>query len=172
MGSKRFGSNNPEYNSAASNWQRAYDATSDAVNKYTGNAGYQNSIEQGKIGADYASRGAAINALGAARSAGVSKSRAATMGAEQGAKGYYDAFNSQQQQAGSLGTATVNAQNQLLQSDRDRMQSALQHKQDTYNYAWGNIGNTLGIFGSITSAMSDSNLKNYYNISEKYKRKK
>ena len=169
MGSTRFGSNNPEYNSAAEDWQRAYDQTSAAIDKYRGNAGYQNSLEQGKIGAQTASVGAEQSGARTARTGGMSAAAASAMGSSQGAKGYYDAFNNQQQIASDFGNKYVDARMEGLQALNNRMSQALQHKDQTYNMAWGNVANTMGIIG--TAIKSDATLKNYYKISEKYKRK-
>ena len=169
MGSTRFGSNNPEYNSAASNWQNAYDQTTAAIDKYRGNAGYQNSLEQGATGANFASQGAARKASSMASTAGLTKSAAASMGSEAAAGGYYDAFNNQQQIASDFGNKYVDARVEAMQALNSRMSQALQHKDQTYNMAWGNAANVMGIIG--TAIKSDATLKNYYKISEKYKRK-
>lgn len=172
MGSS-FSSNNPEYNSAASNWQRAYDQTSAAIDKYRGNAGYQNSLEQGATGASFASQGAARKASSMASTAGLTKSAAAARGAEAASQGYYDAFNNQQQIASDFGNKYVDARMEGLQALNNKMNLALQHKDQTYNMAWGNLANGLGIAGSFISGMSsDATLKNYYKISEKYKKER
>ena len=163
MGSTRLSSNNPEYNSAASNWQNAYDQTTAAIDKYRGNAGYQNSLEQGATGANFASQGAARKAASMSNTAGLTKSAAASMGSEAAANGYYDAFNNQQQIASDFGNKYVDARMEGLQALNNRMNQALQHKDQTYNMA---------IIGSaISGVSSDATLKNYYKISEKYKRK-
>lgn len=171
MGSN-FSSNNPEYNSAADNWQKAYDQTSAAIDKYRGNAGYQNSLSQGRVGADIMSQGAANKAAATAKSSGLSAASAARAGSDSAANGYYDAFNNQQQIASDFGNKYVDARMEGMQALNNRMNQALQHKDQTYNMAWGNLANGLGIAGSFISAMSDSNLKNYYKISEKYKKER
>jgi len=168
----QFSSSNPEYNSAASNWQRAYDQTSAAIDKYRGNLGYQNSLGQGAMGANFASQGAARKASSMANTAGLTKSAAAARGAEAASQGYYDAFNNQQQIASDFGNKYVDARMESMQALNNRMNQALQHKDQTYNMAWGNLANGLGIAGSFISAMSDSTLKNYYKISEKYKKER
>lgn len=172
MGSTRFGSQDPEYNTQAEYYKNLRGQFEGSVNQYTGNAGYQNSIEQGKQGAQTASVGAEQAAARSARTGGMSSAAASAMGSSQAAKGYYDAFGQQQNNAYQAGQANVNAYNQAMQSQGNLMQTQQKQKDAEYNRAWGNVGNGLGIAGSFISMFSDSNLKNYYKISEKYKKDK
>lgn len=171
MGSTRFGSQDPEYNTQANYYKSLRGQYGDSLNNYTGNAGYQNSLEQGKIGAQTASIGAEQSAARTARTGGMSAASASAMGSSQAAKGYYDAFNQQQNAAYQSGLSNVQGYNQAVQNQGNLMQTQQKQKDSEYNRSWGNLGNGLGITGSFFSAMSDSNLKNYYKISEKYKRK-
>ena len=171
MGSTRFGSQDPEYNTQAEYYKSLRGQYDDSLNKYTGNAGYQNSLEQGKIGAQTASVGAEQAAARTARTGGMSAASSSAMGSAQGAKGYYDAFNQQQNAAYQSGLSNVQGYNQAMSNQLGLMETQQKEKDAEYNRAWGNVGNTLGIVGSFISAASDANLKNYYKISEKYKRK-
>lgn len=171
MGSTRFGSQDPEYNTQADYYKNLRGQYEGSLNKYTGNAGYQNSLEQGKVGANIASIGAEQSAARTARTSGMSSAAASAMGGSQAAKGYYDAFGQQQNAAYQAGLSNVQGYNQAMQNQQNLMQMQQKQKDAEYNRAWGNVGNSLGIAGSFISAMSDSTLKNYYKISEKYKRK-
>lgn len=171
MGSTRFGSQDPEYNTQANYYKNLRGQYENSLNKYTGNAGYQNSIEQGKIGANIASIGAEQSAARTARTGGMSAASASAMGGSQAAKGYYGAFGQQQGAAYQAGLSNVQGYNQEMQNQINLMQTQQKQKEGEYNRAWGNVGNSLGIAGSFMSAMSDATLKNYYKISEKYKRK-
>ena len=67
-----------------------------ASDKYTGNAGYQNSINQGKIGAQEAAKGAQAQSSTAARNSGMTRSQAAAMGSQQNAASYLNSLSDQQ----------------------------------------------------------------------------
>ena len=101
----------------------------------------------------------------------MSAASASAMGGSQAAKGYYGAFGQQQGAAYQAGLSNVQGYNQEMQNQINLMQTQQKQKEGEYNRAWGNVGNSLGIAGSFMSAMSDATLKNYYKISEKYKRK-
>ena len=171
MGSTRFGSQDPEYNTQANYYKNLRGQYDDSLNRYTGNAGYQNSVNQASYGANLASQGATRKAASMASTAGLTKSAAAARGAEAASQGYYDAFGQQQGAAYQSGLSNVQGYNQEMQNQIGLMQTQQKQKDAEYNRAWGNLGNGLGIAGSFISAMSDATLKNYYKISEKYKRK-
>lgn len=172
MGSTRWGSKDQEYDTQLNYYKNLRGQSENSLNNYTGNAGYQNSLEQGKIGAQTASIGAEQAAARTARTGGMSSAAASTMGGAQAARGYYDAFGQQQNAAYQSGLSNVQGYNQAMQNQGNLMQQLQRQKDSEYNRAWGNVGNVLGIAGSITSAISDSNLKNYYKISEKYKKER
>lgn len=169
MGSK-FGSQDSRTNTQNKYNDQLRQQNLNAINQYTGNAGYLNSINQGAMGAAYASQGAASQAAGAARTAGMSKAEAASVGADAAAQGYYNAFAGQQGAASNAGNSAVSSTGQAQQNQLNRTQLSMQQKDAEYNRAWGNVGNALGIAGSMVSMFSDSNLKTYYKLSSKYKR--
>ena len=167
MGStRRMSSADPEYNAQAAYYKNLRGQYEDSLSNYTGNAGYQNSVNQATYGANLASQGAARKASSMASTAGLTKSAAAARGAEAASQGYYNAFGQQQNAAYQSGLANVQGYNQAMQNQGNLMQMQQQQKDAEYNRAWGNVGNSLGIAGSFISAMSDANLKNYYKISE------
>lgn len=172
MGSSRMGSADPEYNTQARYYKNLRSQYEDALSNYTGNAGYQNSVNQAAYGANMASQGAARKASSMASTAGLTKSAAAARGAEAASQGYYDAFGQQQNAAYQSGLSNVQGYNQEMQNQLGLMQTQQKQKEAEYNRSWGNVGNSLGIAGSFISAMSDATLKNYYKISEKYKKER
>ena len=65
-------------------------------------------------------------------------------------------------------------QNAALQAGRDQLGAgatylgaAQQQGQNDYNNTWGNVGNTLGVAGSVLGAFSDEKLKHYRECSKK-----
>lgn len=155
MGSTRWGSNNPEYNRSSKKAYEYQDQLQNSINNYSGNAGYQNSLEQGKIGAQTASIGAEQSAVRTARTGGMSSAAASTMGGAQAAKGYYDAFGQQQNAAYQSGIANIQGRNSLVQNQNQLSQLALQHKKDTYAYSWNNMRFALNSAGDIMGAVAN-----------------
>ena len=155
MGSTRWGSNSPEYNKSARKSYEYQDQLQGSINNYSGNAGYQNSLEQGKIGAQTASIGAEQAAARTARTGGMSSAAASTMGGAQAAKGYYDAFNQQQNNAYQSGIANIQGKNSLVQNQNQLSQLALQHKKDTYAYSWNNMRFALNSAGDLLGAAAN-----------------
>ena len=156
MGSTRWGSNSPEYNKSARKLYEYQDQLQNSINNYSGNAGYQNSLEQAAYGANIASQGATRKAASMASTAGLTKSAAAARGAEAASQGYYDAFNQQQNNAYQSGIANIQGSNNIIQNQNQLSQLALQHKKDTYAYSWNNMrfainsaGDLLGSLGNI-----------------------
>src|SRR5574344_2036866 len=140
----------------------------DASSKYTGNAGYQNSIEQASKGAGVSAEGSRQQAAQAARNAGLNKMGAAALGASQGANAYGNSFDNQQSQAASQGQAAVNA----AQQNYNNISS---ERQNQYNRNWTTAGNIMSTVGSgvgLAMLASDERLKNYYNVSKKIHNRK
>jgi hypothetical protein len=150
MGSK-FGSDNPEYNTSSELAYEAQNSLRNSIDKYTGNTGYQNSLSQGRVGADIMSQGAANKAAATAKSSGLSAASAARAGSDSAANGYYDAFGQQQGAAFQSGLNNVQGNNSLVQNYNQLSQLALQHKKDTYGYAWNNMRFALSTVGSLLS---------------------
>ena len=137
------------------------------MNKYTGNAGYQNSLTQAGKGAAVESESAGAQAQSQARQAGMSKAQAAAMGANNASEQYGKSFTDQQAKAADQGNTAVDAQS-------TNVSNASTEYQNKYNRAWGNVGNSAGIAGSLvggivrSAAACDENLKDYYKLSDRY----
>lgn len=156
-----------------------------ASNKYTGNAGYQNSINQGKIGAQEAAKGAQAQSSTAARNSGMTKSQAAAMGSQQNASSYLNSFSDQQNRAYQSGMDNVSVQKGKLDNSTAAMNSfantAAGQKQAQVNSRNNLIGAGVTAAGSALAALSDHNLKedvvnvssdkldNYRKVSKKVK---
>lgn len=134
-----------------------------ASNKYTGNSGYQNSINQGKIGAQEAAKGAQAQSSTAARNSGMTKSQAAAMGSQQNASSYLNSFSDQQNRAYQAGMDNVSVQKGKLDNSTASMNSfanAYAGQQQAQTNAQNNlIGAGLAAAGSMAAAASDHNLK-------------
>jgi len=122
----------------------------------------------------------------AARSAGMNKAQAAMLGSQQNSNAYQNAYanaynqqlglsnantqnsianysnnmNNQQATMANMGNTAINAQGQKLAA-------AQQAGQQEYENKWGNVGNTLGIIGSVIKPFSDEKLKHYRECSKK-----
>lgn len=156
-----------------------------ASNKYTGNAGYKNSINQGKIGAQEAAKGAQAQSSTAARNSGMTKSQAAAMGSQQNASSYLNSFSDQQNRAYQAGMDNVSVQKGKLDNSTAAMNSfantAAGQKQAQVNSRNNLIGAGVTAAGSALAALSDHNLKedvvnvssdkldNYRKVSKKVK---
>lgn len=134
-----------------------------AANKYTGNAGYQNSINQGKIGAQEVAKGAQAQSTTAARNAGMTRSQAAAMGSQQNAAAYLNGFSDQQNKAYQAGMDNVSVQKGKYDNSMNAMNSfAGQYAgQKQAQVKSGNelIGAGVTAAGSALAALSDHNLK-------------
>ena len=156
-----------------------------ASNKYTGNEGYQNSINQGKIGAQEAAKGAQAQSSTAARNSGMTKSQAAAMGSQQNATSYLNSFSDQQNRAYQAGMDNVAVQKGKLDNSTAAMNSfakmGADQKQAEVNSKNNLIGAGITAAGSTIAAFSDRNLKedvvdvssnkldNYRKVSKKVK---
>src|SRR5574344_108785 len=140
--SKNMSSTNDEFVSA----QNKYN---DLLSKYTGNAGYQNSLEQAGKGAAVESESAGAQAQSQARQAGMSKAQAAAMGANTASEQYGKSFTDQQAKAADQGNTAVT--NQQTEGN------------NRYNRAWGNFGAGANLVGSAiktATTISDERAKN------------
>lgn len=144
--SRNMLSSNSKYTNAMNEYQKA-------INQYTGNTGYQNSLQQAQLGANQQANMARGQAQAGARNAGMSKSQAAMAGTQAGANASQSAFANQQQQVAAMGNNQVQAQG-------SKLSAAQTEGQNEYNRAWGNVG---AITGFLTS---DENAKNVTVISD------
>ena len=159
------GQNTPE------DYKTAYNQTNDLLQnqknlnkQYTGNAGYNNAINQGLQGAAVTAGQAGQQATQAARNAGMTKGRAANLGASQAANAYGNNFTNQQGMAMNAGNAAINANQGLAnqyQGLANLAQSEAQRKFGNSAQQIGTIGNVLGNVGQgLVGLLSDENCKN------------
>lgn len=133
-----------------------------AVNKYTGNAGYQNALEQAKQGAAMTAGLAGQQAQQAARNAGMSKAQAAMMGANSAASAYGNNFGNQQNMAMNAGQNAVSGSQGVTGATQFLPSSAMQEKNNQYNRATQNlatIGQVAGNIGGALVGLSDERMK-------------
>lgn len=153
--SKEYKQGMNQYGNALSNQQSA-------VNKYTGNVGYKNALEQAKQGAAMTAGLAGQQSQQAARNAGMSKAQAAMLGANQAASAYGNNFANQQNMATNAGNQNVYGTQGLTSATQFIPQSAMQEKQNQYNRATQNlatIGQVAGNIGGALVGLSDERMK-------------
>ena len=160
--SRNTSSTNNQWESAYSNYNKLQNRANSLSDKYSGNAGYENSLTQAAKGANVEAQQAGNNAMSSARAAGLSKSAAATLGAQQTANAYGNSFANQQAQAASQGQNAVNNANQSVSNQAGAMNSSQTEGNNRYNRSWGNVGFWTGTVGSL---LSDERLKSYKKIS-------
>ena len=161
------GQNTPEdYKNAYQQSNKALQNQKNLNAQYTGNAGYNNAINQGLQGAAVTAGQAGQQATQAARNAGMSKGRAANMGASQAANAYGNNFANQQGMAMQSGQNAVGA-NQGLASQYQGLanlaQSEAQRKFGNSANVLQTGLNTIGAAGSLLTpffSLSDENCKN------------
>lgn len=162
------------YKSAALVYANQADKDRNAINssssQYTGNEGYQNSLNQGKIGAQEAAKGAQAQASTAYRNAGMTKSQAAAMSGQQNASAYLNSLSDQQNKAYQAGMDNVSVQKGKLDNSTNSMNSFAGayggQRQAESNFTKDMIGAGATAAGSALAALSDHNLKdNVVNVS-------
>lgn len=133
--------------------------------QYTGNAGFNNAINQGLQGAAVTAGQAGQQATQAARNAGMTKGRAANLGASQAANAYGNNFMNQQQMAAQQGMNAVSANQGLAGQYQNLANQALAEQQARRQQAANVMQtgiNALGAAGSFLSplfALSDERMK-------------
>lgn len=138
-------------------------ALNSSSNQYTGNEGYQNSLNQGKIGAQEAAKGAQAQASTAYRNTGMTKSQAAAMAGQQNASAYLNSLSDQQSKAYQAGMDNVSVQKGKLDNSTNAMTSFANayggQKQAESNFHKDIAGAGATAIGSAVAALSDHNLK-------------
>ena len=127
------GESSPEY-------KNAFNAANESVNKqqqladqYTGNAGYENSLQQAGEGAGRIANAAVGQATSGARNAGMSKAQAAAMGNQTANQAYANAFQNQQANAMNMGQNAISAQQGVTSAQQTQAGQAASEKQAGYN---------------------------------------
>lgn len=144
-----------QYGNALTNQQQQ-------VNRYTGNAGYQNALEQAKRGAAMTAGLAGQQAQQAARNAGMSKAQAAMMGANSAASAYGNNFGNQQNIAQNAGQSAVSGAQGITGATQFLPSAAMQEKNNQYNRATQNLatlGQVAGNIGGALIGLSDERMK-------------
>jgi len=151
-----------DYTQGIQQYSNALTNQQGAVNKYTGNAGYQNALEQAKQGAAMTAGLAGQQAQQAARNAGMSKAQAAMMGANSAASAYGNNFAGQQNMAMNAGQNAVSGSQGVTSATQFLPSSAMQEKNNQYNRATQNlatIGQVAGNIGGALVGLSDERMK-------------
>ena len=156
--------------SSESEYDKAKRKYEEAIQQYTGEAGYKAALNTA-IGAtknlsNIAAQGAIAQAQTGARQSGMSKAQAAMLGSQQGSTAYQNAFNNnisnQQNQAFTSNLNKVSALGSKVGQDFNKLTA---DRQNDYN----NVSLGLGAAGTVLG-LSDERLKNYKIISKKIKR--
>lgn len=135
------------------NYESAKAAYQALANRYTGNAGYQNSLDNAAKGSTAVANGVASQTKAAARNAGLSKSAAAALGQSNVQKAYTDAFTGQQESAYKAGLDSANA-------GKDVMTTEQTEGNNKYDRAAGNATAAVQGAGTLASALlSDASMK-------------
>lgn len=163
--SSNTSSTNNQWESAYSNYNKLQNRANSLSDKYSGNAGYENSLTQAAKGANVEAQQAGNNAMSSARAAGLSKSAAATLGAQQTANAYGNSFTGQQEKAATQGQNAVSNANTSVSNQNNAMTAAQNEGNNRYNRSWGNVGFWTGTIGSI---LSDERMKSYKKITDSY----
>ena len=155
-----------DYTKAYDQYLAALNAQNNAANQYAGNAGYQNTINQGLQGAAVTANQAGAQSQKAARNAGMSKAQAAAIGSAQAANQYGNNFANQQNLAQNSGNTAITSAQGLTSSSLSGAQLSSSEKQNEYNRAANNasmIADTVGsVAGGVAGALtglSDERLK-------------
>lgn len=139
-------STNEKYEDAKSKYQAL-------ASMYTGNSGYQNSLNNAAKGSTAISEGVASQTKAAARNAGLSKSAAAALGQSNVQKAYTDAFTGQQENAYKAGTDAANAAKEVMSNE-------VTEGNNRYDRAAGNTTAAVQGAGTAASALlSDETMK-------------
>lgn len=141
-----------EYKNAFSNANQSIGQTQNLANQYTGNQGYQNSLEQAGLGAGAIANQAVGTATTGARNAGMSKAQASAMGTQMAGNNFANAFQNQQNMAQGMGQNAISAQQGITSANQGQASQASAEKQNTYNRATQNmnkVGTAIGALGKI-----------------------
>ena len=140
---------NLETKNAIENQSKAIDNQTNAVKDYTGNAGYQNSINQGLQGAAVTANQAGAQAANAGRNAGMTKAQAAAMGAGNAANAYGQNFANQQSNAMNAGLQNVYGKQGITSAYSNLANTNMQAQNAAYGRANQNLGTIRDIAGGV-----------------------
>lgn len=142
-----------EYKNAFNQGNESIGQTQNLANQYTGNEGYENSLEQAGVGAGKIANAAVGQATSGARSAGMSKAQAAQMGMQNANNAYANAFTGQQGVAQNMGQNAISAQQGITSAQQSQAGQAAAEKQNEYNRARQNANIVGSGIASIASKL-------------------
>lgn len=148
VASKQGGSSE-EYKNAFNSANESIGKTQNLADQYTGNQGYQNSLEQAGVGAGKIANQAIGQATNAARSAGMSKAQAAQMGLQSANQMYGNAFQGQQGVAQGMGNQAIAAQQGVTSAQQGQAGQAASEKQAQYNRKKDTMQTVANAFGNM-----------------------
>lgn len=135
---RRDAGSSQEYQNAFNAANQSIGQTQQLADQYTGNQGYQNSLQQAGQGAGLLAGHAVGTATQGARNAGMSKAQAAAMGNQTANNVYANAFQNQQQNAMGLGQNAISAQQGVTSAQQGQAGQAQGEKQAVYDRATKN----------------------------------
>lgn len=144
-----------EYKNAFNQGNDSIGDTQRLADQYTGNAGYQNSLEQAGQGAGKIANAAIGQATSGARNAGMSKAQAAQMGVQTGNQSYANAFQGQQGVAQGMGQNAIAAQQGITSAYQGQAGQAASERQAQYGRATDTMGRASPAVNTIAKTIGD-----------------
>ena len=141
------GESSKEYKNAFNAANESIGQTQDLANQYTGNAGYQNSLNQAAMGAGKLANAAIGQGTSGARASGMSKAQAAQMGVQNANNAYANAFQNQQSNAMNMGQNAISAQQGITSAQQGQAGKSAAERQSVYGRekdSMQNISNAIG----------------------------
>ena len=135
---RRDAGSSQEYQNAFNAANQSIGQTQQLADQYTGNQGYQNSLQQAGQGAGLLAGQAVGTATQGARNAGMSKAQAAAMGNQTANNVYANVFQNQQQNAMGMGQNAISAQQGITGAQQGQASQAQGEKQAVYDRATKN----------------------------------
>ena len=148
---RRDAGSSQEYQNAFNAANQSIGQTQQLADQYTGNQGYQNSLQQAGQGAGLLAGQAVGTATQGARNAGMSKAQAAAMGNQTANNVYANAFQGQQGNAINMQNNAISAQQGITGAQQGQASQAQGEKQNVYNRATQN--SPLNKIGSIVQTL-------------------
>lgn len=146
---QKQGASSEEYTNAFNAANESVNKTQNLADQYTGNQGYQNSLQQAGEGASKIANAAIGQGTSAARNAGMSKAQAAAMGNQMANQSYANAFQGQQGIAQGMGNQAIAAQQGVTSAQQGQAGQAASEKQAQYNRKKDTMQTVSDAFGNI-----------------------
>lgn len=153
---KKQSESSPEYKNAFNETNESIDQQQKLADQYTGNEGYENTLEQATKGAGIMANQAIGMGTSGARSAGMSKAQAAQMGLQNANQAYANAFTGQQGVAQNMGQNAVSAQQGITSAKQGQAGQAANERQAQYGRASDTMGRMASAVGDTTAKLAQS----------------